>query len=102
MATGQKTGGRRRGTPNRRTAEVRELLENLDCDPIEGMVLLAQDTRNSAELRGRMFSELACYAHAKRKAIEVTGEGVGWQPKDITVRFVGPSTAGEKHEADGG
>ena len=37
MALGFKTGGRTKGTPNRRTAEVSEKLEALGCDPIEGM-----------------------------------------------------------------
>ena len=34
--------GRKQGTPNRRNLEVQELLARLDCDPIEGMVLIAQ------------------------------------------------------------
>ena len=37
-----KTGGRVKGAPNRSTLEVQELLARLDCDPIEGMVLIAQ------------------------------------------------------------
>src|SRR3954468_16183547 len=41
MALGQKTGGRRRGTPNRRTGEVAERLAALGCDPIEGMAAIA-------------------------------------------------------------
>src|SRR5689334_10116780 len=41
MPLGRKTGGRRRGTPNRRTGEVAERLAALGCDPIEGMARIA-------------------------------------------------------------
>src|SRR3954451_15984279 len=41
MAVGRKTGGRRRGTPNRRTGEVAERLAALGCDPIELMAAIA-------------------------------------------------------------
>jgi hypothetical protein len=70
MALGRKTGGRTAGTPNKRTVEVAERLTALGCDPIEGMARLAMDESNSADLRGRMFSELAQYVAPKRKAIE--------------------------------
>ncbi len=66
--------GRQRGTPNKKTAEARELLLGLKCDPITGMARIAMNKHNSAELRGRMYSELAQYLWPKRKAIEVTGE----------------------------
>lgn len=74
MAKGTKTGGRQKGTPNRATADVRGRLQELGCDPIEGMARIAMDMENSAELRGRMYAELACYIAPKRKAIEVSGE----------------------------
>ncbi len=75
MATGNKTGGRKKGTPNKRTQEVIDQLTALKCDPIEGMAKIALDEKNSSELRGRMFSELAQYIAPKRKAIEHSGEG---------------------------
>jgi hypothetical protein len=68
----KKTGGRKKGTPNKRTLEVTELLNNLGCDPIEGMARLALDPNNSPELRGRLFSELAQYVAPKRKAIDLS------------------------------
>ena len=72
MAAGKKTGGRRAGTPNKRTLEVIEKLLDLGVDPIEGMARLAMDPQNSPELRGRMFAELAQYVAPKRKAVEQT------------------------------
>ncbi len=62
--------GRQRGTPNKKTAEVKQLLLSLKCDPITGMARIAMNRHNP----GRMYSELAQYMWPKRKAIEVTGE----------------------------
>lgn len=70
MANGRKTGGRKTGTPNKRTAEVSNRLSELGCDPIEGMAKLAMDEGNSPELRGRMYAELAGFVVPKRKAID--------------------------------
>lgn len=66
-----KTGGRTAGTPNKKTAEAMERLEALGCDPLEGMAMLAMDSANAPELRGRMYAELAGYVYPKRKAVEL-------------------------------
>lgn len=73
MAAGHKTGGRRKGTPNRVSQDIRDKLASLGCDPIEGMARIAMDADNPVQLRGKMFAELAQYVIPKRKAIEVTG-----------------------------
>lgn len=77
MAKGHKTGGRQKGTPNKANADIQERLKALNCDPIEGMAILAEDVNNPPELRGRMYSELAQYVAAKRKAVEHTGPNGG-------------------------
>ncbi len=69
--------GRKPGTVNKKTAEVRELLLSLKCDPITGMARIAMNSKNPPELRGRMYSELAQYLWPKRKAIEVSGDDGG-------------------------
>ena len=74
MARGIKTGGRKAGTPNKRTAEVAERLESLGCDPIEGLARIAMDDANSVEIRLRAYSELAPYVAAKRKAVDLNVE----------------------------
>ena len=38
---GERRGGRQKGTPNKRTVEVQQRLTELDCDPIQGMALIA-------------------------------------------------------------
>jgi hypothetical protein len=71
MALGHKTGGRKAGTPNRKTDEISALLESLGHNPIEAMVRIATDPNASLELRGTMNAELAQYVYPKRKAVEV-------------------------------
>jgi hypothetical protein len=86
MANGHKTGGRAAGTPNRRTQEVTALLASLGCDPIAGMVALANDPDVSPELRGKMFAELAGYVHPKRRAVEHTGDRPAQKMEIIVTR----------------
>ncbi len=77
-----KTGGRKAGTPNKRTREVMDRLEELNCDPIEGMVRIAQQamSENNLHLAGQMYKELAQYVAPKRKAIEMSTD-----VRDLTV-----------------
>ena len=91
MANGLKTGGRLKGTPNKATRDVMERLAELNCDPIEGMSRIAADPKNSPELRGRMYAELAQYVYPKRKAIEVGGIDGGQTPVELKVTFVSPA-----------
>ena len=74
---GMKTGGRRKGTPNKLTAAVAERLAALGCDPISGMARLAMDPSTPVEVRARMYSELAQYVAPKRRAVEHTGADGG-------------------------
>jgi hypothetical protein len=69
-------------------------LEALGCDPIVGMARIAMDTANPAELRGRMYAELAQYVAPKRKAIDVSSEdgtAIGGV-HEIVVRVVKPQS----------
>lgn len=74
MASRVKTGGRKKGTPNKRTLAIEEKLAALNCDPIEGMAKIAMDTTADIKLRAQMFSELAQYVFPKRKSVEHSGE----------------------------
>ena len=74
MITRQKSGGRTKGTPNKRTLDIQHRLEELGCDPIEGMATIAMNDSHAPELRGRMYAELAQYVAPKRKAVEVVAE----------------------------
>jgi hypothetical protein len=72
-----KRGGRKKGTPNRKTFDAVEVINRLGVDPIAEMIKLAKAKNTSPELKGRMWSEVASYIYPKRKALEVTGESGG-------------------------
>jgi hypothetical protein len=69
-----KPGDRRTGTPKERSTDLspRARLEELGCDPIEGMARIAMDEKNAPELRARMYKELALLAYPRLKAVEIT------------------------------
>lgn len=87
MATkdGQKTGGRKAGTPNKRSQEVAERLADMGIDPIERLALIAamaEQDAQAAEPDARLpfiqlakdcYKELAQYVAPKRKAVEHSG-----------------------------
>ena len=72
MVARAKTGGRQKGTPNKRTLDVGDRLAALGCDPLEGMARIAMSEEADLSLRGRMFMELAQYIYPKRKAIDIS------------------------------
>ena len=75
MSTKKKTGGRTKGTGNKRNEAVRETLESMACDPIAGMATIAHKAfiRRDYALAGNMYKELAKYVAPQLKAVEVTG-----------------------------
>lgn len=88
MAKGNKTGGRTKGTPNKLTEAVTDLLngllaQGLQCDPIEFLARVVANDKAFFNRRGdipfgvrlKAACELAPYRAPKRKAIEVTGAG---------------------------
>jgi hypothetical protein len=84
-----KTGGRERGTPNKRTLDLAQKLEALGCDPIEGLARIAMDTATAPDLQVRCYAELAQYVHAKRKAIAL--ESAPSDDMRVIVEFREPS-----------
>lgn len=72
-----KTGGRKKGTPNKRTRSIEEKLEALGCDPIAGMAAIANNENNSQELRLSAYKEVAQYVAPKRRAVEHSGPDGG-------------------------
>jgi hypothetical protein len=66
--------GRPKGSRNKQTLAVTDRLEELGCDPIEGMARIAMDEKADPSLRAQMFKELAQYIAPKRKAVEMKTE----------------------------
>ncbi|SRR6266567_7412227 len=69
-----KTGGRKQGSPHTKiTRDVIALLDELQCNPIEGLSRIALDEKVAIEVRAKCYSELAKYIHPQRKAVEHSG-----------------------------
>jgi len=82
-----KSGGRIRGTPNKKTGEIAKKLRKLGCDPIEGLAKIALDPESKPELKVRCLAELAQYLYPKRKPVDpVTPEGSEFK---LTVEHIG-------------
>ncbi len=97
MATRKKTGGRKAGTPNKKTQLVEEILNTIGCNPLENLARIANgesmrslislnkdngeyvvdDVPPTLEQRLTANKELCQYLYPKRKAIDhgVQGEG---------------------------
>jgi hypothetical protein len=60
MAIGRKTGGRRKGTPNRRIAEMRAELAATGEFPLDYMIRLMRDEAVEPARRNAMAVALEC------------------------------------------
>jgi len=65
-----KTGGRKKGTPNKATLNIAEKLEALGWDPLEGLAQIAMNLKNTPELRARCHLEAMSYLYPKRRPID--------------------------------
>ena len=55
-----KTGGRKRGTPNKKTVAVQEQMERLGFDPIKSMIEICNQAMT--DKRATIFAK-ACFGH---------------------------------------
>lgn len=69
-----KTGGRKKGTPNKKTAELQEILGSFN--PAEKLMDLYQKT-DKEDLKVLICKELMKYVYPQRKAVDtnITGGG---------------------------
>lgn len=90
MATGYKTGGRKKGTPNKSTQDVREAIAVFakgNVSRLQGWLdeIAEEDPGKAADL----FLKLLEYHVPKLSRAEMTGaDGENLFPTDITVRSV--------------
>ena len=77
---GERRGGRKKGTPNKRTEKVKqsiqETIEKIGCDPLEAMFEIAIQAKKEGDLSLALnaYKELAQYVAPKRKAVELSNE----------------------------
>jgi hypothetical protein len=72
-----KHGGKRKGSKHKITNDLRALLDEMGCNPIEGLARIAIDPKVKPELRAMCNAQIAKYIHPQLKAIEVSGKGGG-------------------------
>ncbi len=83
-----KAGGRKKGTPNKRSTELADKLAALNCDPITAMAKIAMDETVELRIRAQLFKELAAYCYPKRKAVEHTGDAF----EQVVISFADPNS----------
>lgn len=74
---GQKTGGRQKGTPNKRTAETVAAIAATGEMPLDYMLRVMRDPLAEPARKDAMAKAAAPYCHAALKAIEHTGPNGG-------------------------
>ena len=70
-----KTGGRQKGTPNKRTAELREQVAKSGLTPLDHMLKIMWDPKAEPALRMDAAKAAAPYCHSKLSTVEVGGSG---------------------------
>ena len=70
MAIGHKTGGRQMGTPNRKTREMLEAVEQSGATPLEYLLSVMRDQTATKPERLEAAKAAAPYVHARLLSIE--------------------------------
>ena len=88
MAYGQKTGGRKKGTPNKSTVEIREAYQKLVEGNLENMTKwLDTIAKDNPEKAMDMMLKLSEYMIPKLARQEIVGDGGEDLFKNITLNF---------------
>lgn len=87
-----KTGGRKAGTPNKRTAELQSAVEESGLTPLEYLLSVMRNEINEQKERMAAAVAAAPYVHAKLSSVEatVTGKDGGPLQMNWTIDFVAP------------
>ena len=74
MTTRVKTGGRKKGTPNKRTVELLSLVATTfgDFDPIIELIKISQDEKTPLDIKASVLKDLGGYFYPKLKAVDVS------------------------------
>ena len=72
MAKDMKTGGRKAGTPNKKSTALKELIEeNYEgFDPILELIAISKKDKTPTDLKISILKDVAQYIYPRRKAIE--------------------------------
>lgn len=69
MARGKKTGGRQKGSLNKTTSDIMEIIKAQypDYDPVLAMVKIAQARKTPVQIKAFLNREVAAYVYPKLK-----------------------------------
>lgn len=72
MPNGFKAGGRKKGTPNKKTKNLAELIEEnyAGFDPIIELIKLSKSDKASIDLKVSILKDVTQYIYPRRKSIE--------------------------------
>ncbi len=84
MAKGQKTGGRKKGTPNRATAAKEAAIAASGMTPLDYMLAVMRDSRADYEVRLDAAKGAAPYVHPKLAQVDATIRGDAAHPLVIS------------------
>jgi len=72
MPQGFKAGGRKKGTPNKKTQNLMELIEekHKGFDPVLEMINIYMDNATPTDLKVNILKDITPYIYPKRKSIE--------------------------------
>jgi hypothetical protein len=73
MAIGHKTGGRKKGTPNKATAAKEAAISESGLTPLDYLLMVMRDTGQPDDVRRDAAKAAAPYVHPRRAAIEHSG-----------------------------
>jgi hypothetical protein len=96
---GQKTGGRKKGTPNKTTKNIRSSLKKMGCDPLQAIARIAMKAEEDGdtEIALRAYKELALYVAPKLRAIEIIEKGGKEDAKPVTsITYIEENASREK------
>ncbi len=86
----QKIGGRQKGTPNKHNIiKADELLLQLDINPIQKLIELAESDEATIDHKINCYKEIAKYTYPKHKSQDIRIEEQK-QPESIEIHFVSP------------
>jgi hypothetical protein len=74
MALGRKTGGRKRGSRNKRARELIERVEATGITPLEYMLSVLRDETAPPERRDEMAKAAAPFVHPRLQTTKVQGD----------------------------
>lgn len=91
-----KSGGRKPGTPNKRTAETQKMIEESGLTPLEFMLSIMRNDENEPAQRLAAANMAAPYVHARLSSVDATVSGPNGSAIDMnmTLNFVNPANAG--------